>query len=84
MKAQSPPCYAAASAWGGNGVGGLVGLSWGAIADCYATGGVSGNDYVGGLVGYNNIYAIIGNCYSIGSVTGTTNVGGWLDITMKV
>ncbi len=51
-------------------VGGLVGLSYGAITNSYATGSVSGTIYyIGGLVGRN--YSAITNSYATGSVTGS-------------
>ena len=67
---------------GGEGVGGLVGYSYGngldgSISNSYATGNVTGttsSGNIGGLVGYNA--AIIDNSYAIGTVSGGANTGG--------
>ena len=66
---------------GGEGVGGLAGISLGDITDSYATGSVegSGAQGVGGLVGYYERGGI-SNSHATGSVTssgsGTWGVGG--------
>lgn len=59
---------------GGGNVGGLIGLSVGAISQCYATASASGYIDVGGLVGNNQ--GPITNSYATGSVTGSTELGG--------
>ena len=68
-------CYATCSVSGTNGVGGLVGNSWGSLTACYATGSVSGTSCVGGLAGEDRSLLITG-CYATGSVTGNEDVGG--------
>ena len=68
--------YATGSVSGNDGVGGLVGLSWGTISNSYATGSVDGNDYVGGLVGRVDRRGEIINSYASGSVSGSSFVGG--------
>jgi hypothetical protein len=64
----------------GDGVGGLVGVSFNStIDDSYATGSVQGNDYVGGLVGVETDVATSGtinSSYATGPVTGRSYVGG--------
>lgn len=67
--------YATGTVIGGNGVGGLAGVSSiGTISDSYATGEVTGDYNVGGLVG--SAGTII-NAYATGRVTGSGNfVGG--------
>ena len=67
--------------WSGwQGVGGLVGIMYGAgglsINNCYAAGNVQCFDSVGGLIGTANQYCKINNCYALGEVNGTSNVGG--------
>lgn len=61
------------------GVGGLVGYSYGNLESSYATGDVSGNTYVGGLIGdgygYGDFH--IYDSYASGSVTGVDYVGGF-------
>jgi hypothetical protein len=57
-----------------SGVGGLVGVNYGAITNSYATGTVTGNNYVGGLVGYNHNGPIT-DSYATGTVTGN-NING--------
>jgi hypothetical protein len=68
-------CYAqGGSVSGDEGVGGLVGWSFGStITDCYTTTNVSGNEDVGGLTGYGGI---ITNCYTTGEISGDDDVGG--------
>lgn len=71
-------CYSTSSVIGtGDGIGGLVGQSYGcSITACYSTGSVSGNSEVGGLIGLIYHYGSITNCYANGSVSGTSHVGG--------
>ncbi|NLK49555.1 MAG: hypothetical protein GX294_02790, partial [Candidatus Cloacimonetes bacterium] len=54
--------------------GGLVGMSYGSIANCYSSGSIRGDGCTGGLVGMS--YGSIANCYSSGSITGDNGVGG--------
>ena len=56
------------------GVGGLVGLSEGTVADSYATGTVSGREIVGGLVGNNK--GTVAASYTAVSVSGEDYIGG--------
>ena len=58
-----------------NDVGGLVGISSGAITNSFATGAVTGTNYVGGLVGSQESGAIT-NSSANGAVDGTYAVGG--------
>jgi filamentous hemagglutinin family protein len=61
-------------------VGGLIGLSEGAVSRSYATGAVSGYSAVGGLVGYLNgtaaYAATINQSFAAGATSGPTYVGG--------
>jgi hypothetical protein len=65
----------------GDNIGGLVGVSWGALAvpstivNSYSTVNVTGNNNVGGLVGYN-VGDRIYNSFSAGEVSGVFGVGG--------
>ena len=68
--------YAKGIITGSSNVGGLVGGSWGDIANSFADCTVSGS-YVGGLVGSHE-NGTIKNSYSTGSVFGYDYVGGLL------
>jgi len=64
-------------------VGGLVGLSYGAISKGYSTGTVHGGPtggMLGGLVGCNSSWyskaGVVTRCYSTASIRGGTRVGG--------
>jgi len=59
-------------------VGGLVGISRGALTGCHSTGVVSGDEWdVGGLVGANADSGHLAQCYSACAVSGgTQEVGG--------
>jgi len=65
-------------------VGGVAGLSMGAVTDCFvkgnvsASGGERGGGGVGGLLGKNDSAGIVTNCYSTGDVSGAINMAGGL------
>src|ERR1700722_5738176 len=59
----------------GGRIGGLAGMSAGAVSNAYATGSVSGPTDVGGLVGLT-YGSTLSNSYSTGTVTGVSNTGG--------
>ena len=61
-------------------VGGLVGQSYGRVADSVASGEVSGAKDVGGLVGRNEDSGIITNSEAQGRVSGIVGVGGLVGI----
>ena len=64
------------------GVGGLVGISEGAITSSYATGSVTGFDTVGGLVGYSDSGSTITSSYATGTVdSGDSRAGGLVAIS---
>jgi hypothetical protein len=68
-------CYTTGRVEGGQGVGGLVGMSGGdGIVRSFANADVSGQMDVGGLVGYSS--PSVQDCYSRGSVSGEYQVGG--------
>ena len=67
--------FGTGNVFGGNNVGGLVGLSSGTINSSYATVSVLGSGFVGGLVG-QNVDGTIGGSYATGNVSGDSIVGG--------
>ena len=59
----------------GGQIGGLAGVSWGALTRCYSTGAVRGNSTVGGLVGWNA--GTVTLCHTTVVVRGTGgDIGG--------
>lgn len=69
----------------GEGVGGLVGVSYGGtIRNCWASGNVSGYKQLGGLIGwigthvslYENNIGTVENCYATGNISGHDRIGG--------
>lgn len=58
----------------GNDVGGLIGASFGAVANATASGAVTGQDRTGGLIGFNN--AAVSGSTASGPVNGANYVGG--------
>jgi hypothetical protein len=68
-----------------NGVGGLLGFSWGKVYNCYASGDISGTINTGGLIG-GVLFSEISNSYATGNVTVVGNTlfsraGGLIGIT---
>jgi len=59
---------------GGQQVGGLVGVNYGAVEESRVTGTVSGNQYVGVLVGVSG--GTIRKSYAVGTASGNYIVGG--------
>ena len=68
---------------GHDSVGGLVGVSRGAISNSYSSGQVEGNTAVGGLVG-ENVDRAISNSYSSGLVAGMPRVGGLVGVNRGI
>lgn len=76
-------CFSEATVIGNEGVGGIIGSTYGGkIIDCYNAGSVTGSKYVGSIRGrntYNNSgTGAINNCFNVGKVigTGSSNIGG--------
>jgi hypothetical protein len=70
-------CFVEGGSISGRGaVGGLVGLSRGAVDDCHSTAGVYGDNDVGGLIGHNYSGAITNCSITRGISQGRRDIGG--------
>lgn len=76
-------CFSEATVIGNEGVGGIVGSTYGGkIIDCYNAGSVTGVKYVGSIRGRNTYNTknsgAMNNCFNVGEVVGTgnSNIGG--------
>lgn len=73
-------CFSEATVIGNEGVGGIVGSTYGGkIIDCYNAGSVTGDKFVGSIRGRNTYSSgAMDNCFNVGEVigTGNNNIGG--------